>query len=130
MGGYIRNYLFTNGDGYVDPIVGQLMKATQEGGTDFFIAKLAKNTCNYANTDAFTKFSLKVYPNPTTANVYFETPENLTTYEVYNILGQRLLSNSFNGDNSISLETLAAGTYFIKVTTDQNTQATVKVIKK
>ncbi|RRJ91487.1 T9SS C-terminal target domain-containing protein [Paenimyroides tangerinum] len=129
VGGYIRNYLFTNGDGYVDPIVGQLMKATQGGGTDFFIAKLAKNTCNYANTDAFTKFSLKVYPNPTTANVYFETTENLTTYEVYNILGQRLLSNSFNGDNSISLEAFAPGTYFIKVTTQQNTQATVKVIK-
>ena len=129
VGGYIRNYLFTNGDDYVDPIVGQLMKATQGGGTDFFIAKLAKNTCNYANTDAFTKFSLKVYPNPTTANVYFETTENLATYQVYNILGQRLLSNSFNGNNFISLEAFAPGTYFIKVTTDQNTQATVKVIK-
>ncbi len=129
VGGYIRNYLFTNGDDYVDPIVGQLMKATQGGGTDFFIAKLAKNTCNYLDTDTFTKLNLKVYPNPTTNNVFIETTESLTTYEVYNILGQRLLSNSFNGDNSISLEAFAPGTYFIKVTTDQNTQATVKVIK-
>jgi len=71
-----------------------------------------------------------VYPNPTTNNVFIDTPENLTTYEVYNILGQRLFSNSFNGDNSISLENFASGTYFIKVTTDQNNQATVKVIKK
>ncbi|WP_177766197.1 T9SS type A sorting domain-containing protein [Flavobacterium sp. I3-2] len=130
VGGYMRTYLFTNGDDYVDPIVGQLMKATQGSGTDFFIAKLAKNTCNYLDTDAFTKLNLKVYPNPTTNNVFIDTPENLTTYEVYNILGQRLVSNSFNGDNSISLETFAPGTYFIKVTTDQNTQATVKVIKK
>ena len=125
----MRTKLFADFNGYVHPIVGQLNKAAWGDNTDFFIAKLAKNTCNYANTDTFTKFSLKVYPNPTTANVYFETPENLTTYEVYNILGQRLLSNSFNGNNFISLETLAAGTYFIKVTTDQNTQATVKVIK-
>ncbi len=129
VGGYMRTKLFADFNGYVHPIVGQLNKAAWGDNTDFFIAKLAKNTCNYANTDAFTKFSLKVYPNPTTANVYFETTENLTTYEVYNILGQRLLSNSFNGDNSISLETFASGTYFIKITTDQNTQATVKVIK-
>ena len=126
----MRTYLFTNGDDYVDPIVGQLMKATQGSGTDFFIAKLAKTACNTASTDDFTSFNLKVYPNPTTANVYFETTENLTTYEVYNILGQRLVSNSFNGNNAISLETFAAGTYFIKVTTQQNTQATVKVIKQ
>ncbi|WP_177766203.1 T9SS type A sorting domain-containing protein [Flavobacterium sp. I3-2] len=130
VGGYMRTYLFTNGDDYVDPIVGQLMKATQGSGTDFFIAKLAKNTCNYLDTDTFTKLNLKVYPNPTTNNVFIDTPENLTTYEVYNILGQRLVSNTFNGDNTISLETFAPGTYFIKITTDQNTQATVKVIKK
>jgi hypothetical protein len=130
VGGYMRTLLFGDGGDYSHPIIGQLHKANPGSNTDFFIAKLAKNTCNYANTDAFTKFSLKVYPNPTTANVYFETPENLTTYEVYNILGQRLVSNTFDGDNSISLETLAAGTYFIKVTTDQNTQATVKVIKQ
>lgn len=129
VGGYMRTKLFADFNGYVHPIVGQLNKAAWGDNTDFFIAKLAKNTCNYANTDTFTKFSLKVYPNPTTANVYFETPENLTTYEVYNILGQRLLSNSFNGNNAISLEAFAPGTYFIKVTTQQNTQATVKIIK-
>ncbi|WP_177766200.1 T9SS type A sorting domain-containing protein [Flavobacterium sp. I3-2] len=130
VGGYMRTLIFGDGMGNNHPIIGQLNKANPGSNTDFFIAKLAKNTCNYLDTDTFTKLNLKVYPNPTTNNVFIDTPENLTTYEVYNILGQRLVSNSFNGDNSISLETFAPGTYFIKVTTDQNTQATVKVIKK
>ncbi|WP_177766206.1 T9SS type A sorting domain-containing protein [Flavobacterium sp. I3-2] len=130
VGGYMRTLIFGDGMGNNHPIIGQLNKANPGSNTDFFIAKLAKNTCNYLDTDTFTKLNLKVYPNPTTNNVFIDTPENLTTYEVYNILGQRLVSNSFNGDNSISLETFAPGTYFIKVTTGQNTQATVKVIKK
>lgn len=98
--------------------------------TDFFIAKLASSECGTVSNEDFEKTNIKLYPNPTTGKIYIETDEILNTYEVYNIVGQRLLRGTFiSNEASISLENMSSGTYFIKLQTQKGTVVTEKIIK-
>src|SRR5690606_24668455 len=45
----------------------------------------------------FQKMKIKLYPNPTNGILYIETSQEIQSYEVYNLIGQRLLSGSFTG---------------------------------
>lgn len=74
---------------------------------------------------------LKVYPNPTNGilNVQNLTGANLS-YEVYNILGQSIISGSLNSDQSIDLSSQNTGVYLVKLF-DENkiVKENFKVIK-
>ncbi|MBA5792683.1 T9SS type A sorting domain-containing protein [Flavobacterium sp. xlx-214] len=101
------------------------------GHYDFFVAKLAATPCGTSvSTTDFNNIKVNVYPNPTTDIVNIETEETLQSYEVYNVLGQQVQKDNFNGNNQVNLHGVTAGTYFIKVTTQQGSAATVKVVKK
>jgi hypothetical protein len=76
----------------------------------------------------FQKMKIKLYPNPTNGLLYIETSQELQSYEVYNLIGQKLLSNSFTG--SIDMKDLSKGTYIIRLTTQEGTVITEKVIKE
>ncbi len=56
--------------------------------------------------------SLSVYPNPVNQTLMISTSETLTGVEVYNVMGQRVLSKE--GDTAqIDVATLPAGTYYL-----------------
>ena len=57
--------------------------------------------------------TLKVYPNP--ANAYLTIEGNITSVEVYNTVGQCLLSKSVNGNTKIDLAGFNNGIYFLRV---------------
>ncbi|MBA5793483.1 T9SS type A sorting domain-containing protein [Flavobacterium sp. xlx-214] len=121
--GTFQANLFMNNTLGITPLV-------STGQADFFVAKLAASACGSgASTQDFTKLNLKVYPNPTNDIINIETQETLQSYEVYNVLGQQLQKGLFNSNNQINLHGVTAGTYFIKVTTQQGSSATVKVVK-
>ena len=128
-GNYISTGIFTGGlfintGSNVQPVL-------SVGETDFYVAKLAASVCGTTvSTEDFSKLNLKVYPNPTTDIVNIETQETLQSYEVYNVLGQQIQKGTFNGNNQINLHGATTGTYFIKVSTQQGSNATVKVVKK
>src|SRR5690606_7612641 len=44
---------------------------------------------------------VKMYPNPTSGLLYIETSQEFQSYEVYNLIGQRLLNGSFTGSIDI-----------------------------
>src|SRR5690606_24072405 len=76
----------------------------------------------------FQKMKIKLYPNPTNGILYIETSQEIQSYEVYNLIGQRLLSGSFTG--SIDMKDISKGTYIIRLTTPNGEVFTEKVIKE
>ena len=65
--------------------------------------------------------TLKIYPNPT-SNVLNVEGEGLTTVEVYNTVGQRVMTQEVNG-NSVQFNTegLNAGIYFVRIHANDGT---------
>jgi hypothetical protein len=58
--------------------------------------------------------SLKVYPNP--ANDYLMVEGEMTSVEVYNAIGQRLMTKAVDGNSTrISLSNFSNGIYFLRV---------------
>ncbi len=74
----------------------------------------------------FKEQTLKLYPNPTRGLVHIEA-QDLQGYEVYNLLGQRLLSGN---SEVINLQELSQGTYIVKVRTQSGEVMTHTVIKQ
>jgi len=59
--------------------------------------------------------SLKIYPNPTSGvlNVH---GEGMTNVEVYNTVGQRVITHEVNGtDTQVNTESLSNGIYFLRI---------------
>jgi len=71
---------------------------------------------------------VKMYPNPTSGLLYIETSQEIQSYEVYNLIGQRLLSGS--STDSIDMREVSKGTYIIRLTTPNGEVFTEKVIKE
>ena len=57
--------------------------------------------------------TLKIYPNPADEMLYVEG--SMTLVEVYNTMGQCLLSQPVNGNTSIGLSDFSNGIYFLRV---------------
>jgi len=59
--------------------------------------------------------SLKLYPNPT-ANVLNVEGEGMSSIEVYNAVGQRVMKKEVNGNKAqVNTESLNNGIYFIRI---------------
>lgn len=74
--------------------------------------------------DQVAQERINVYPNPTTGLLYIDNANNATV-EVYNLVGERVLSAS-NINGSIDINDLPNGNYVVKVITDNKT-ATTKI---
>ena len=98
--------------------------------TDFFITKL--HIDRESSADDYALAHMKVYPNPTTDIVYFETEEKFTYYTVYNQYGQQVqVHTQVNDDNyQMSLAGLASGVYHVLIRTESGKNFSVKVVKE
>ncbi len=123
VGGAMGSSLFTNNPNGISTLYN-----IGVGGYDFFMARLAATPCGtpVASNHSFEKQTLHLYPNPTNGLVYIEA-QDLKGYEVYNLLGQRLLSGN---SEVINLQDLSSGTYIVKVRTQSGEVMTSKVIKQ
>src|SRR5690606_12297942 len=72
-------------------------------------------TVSTLSVGEFESNSLKLYPNPTSGLLHIEISQGIQSYEVYNIIGQRLLSGS--STDSIDVKGISKGTYIIRLTT-------------
>lgn len=77
------------------------------------------------NTDV-----IKIYPNPTYNFVNIEAKQEITSASLFDIFG-KLIQNHFvnKKDLTINMENLAAGIYFLKVSSGTN-EETIKLIKR
>lgn len=72
--------------------------------------------------------SVRVYPNPVADLLLIEGESQVKAFEVLTITGQTVLMGQAN-NNNVDVSNLVAGTYLIRVQTEQG-QKTVKFIKR
>lgn len=92
--------------------------------------QLAAYDASLLATDTFDTAAFVSYPNPVSDVLNLSYNKNITDVNVFNLLGQQVLSKSVNANQSkIDMSTLSAGTYMVKVTSD-NQVKTIKVMKQ
>lgn len=80
------------------------------------------------NEDGVTKFH--VFPNPTSEVLMVESDITVNRYEIYNIMGEMLMSKPMDEKNfTINVSELPVGTYLIKMTSEGLVQ-TRRFVKK
>lgn len=80
--------------------------------------------------NAFNASEISLTRNPVSNSLKVLTTQNLigSNYEILSITGQRIATGKLNS-NSINVNQLRSGLYFLKISTDENTYETVKFIK-
>lgn len=86
-------------------------------------------TATLGNTQ-FDMTSFKAYPNPVKNVLNLSYSTEISSVEVYNMLGQKVLTKTLNVvQGQIDMSNLNAGNYMVKVTTEGLTK-TIKVVKQ
>ncbi|MGC4039320.1 MAG: T9SS type A sorting domain-containing protein [Flavobacterium sp.] len=87
-------------------------------------------TCGTLAVPGFNDTNFSFYPNPVKNVLNLSYDKEISGVEVFNLLGQKVISNKLNTNNAqIDMSNLANGAYMVKVTSD-NQVKTVKVIKQ
>jgi subtilisin family serine protease len=85
------------------------------------------NIDSFDNTNNFT-----VYPNPTSSKVYITSKEYVSTYEIFNTLGQKVKEGNFNAvleQEELDLTALQNGLYILNFK-GVKVNKTVRIIKQ
>jgi hypothetical protein len=82
--------------------------------------------CTGLNTEEFDTSSLKLYPNPVISILNIDNNLTNQPYKIIDNLGKVILKGNLNeGDNSINVEQLSKGIYYLKVS-DKNARKFIK----
>jgi hypothetical protein len=83
------------------------------------------------STPTFDADNFKAYPNPVKDILNIAYSTSIRNVNVTNLLGQELLSKTINANESqVDLSSLSVGTYLVKITTEDNIQKTIKIVKQ
>ncbi|RAR49060.1 T9SS-dependent choice-of-anchor J family protein [Flavobacterium lacus] len=81
-------------------------------------------------TNDFDSLNFSSYPNPVKDVLNVSYIQNITSVEVFNLLGQKVITKTLNSnEGQIDMNSLSNGTYLVKVATENATK-TIKVIKQ
>ena len=87
----------------------------------------------FLNVDTFdTVNNFIVYPNPTSSKVYITSKEYVSTYEIFNTLGQKVKEGNFNAvleQEELDLTALQNGLYILNFN-GEKVNKTVRIIKQ
>ncbi|WP_396187820.1 S8 family serine peptidase [Flavobacterium sp.] len=87
----------------------------------------------FLNVDTFdTKNNFIVHPNPTSSKVFITSKEYVSSYEIYNTLGQKVKEGSFNAvleQEELDLTTLQNGLYILNFK-GEKVDKTVRIVKQ
>lgn len=82
------------------------------------------------STDEFATKNIKYYPNPIKDILNLSHNQDITSAEVYNLMGQKVLSQEINSPQAqINMSSLPTGTYIVKVKSFEQFQ-TLKITKQ
>ncbi len=73
--------------------------------------------------------TFSIYPNPTNSKVTIRSENKFEEVEIYNVLGQKVLSSKILDNHEIDMSLLTSGTYFLKLKS-KNLIKKVKIIKQ
>ncbi len=131
----LRNYSFTDAySGVAGSATNYRFKMTLEADTSFMLDSIV---VNHNQSCAPLQNAVKVYPNPVVDNLTLQIDRMAATklkFELYNNLGQLLYSRDVNQPASSLLQTipmqrLATGLYYLKVYADGQKLLTTKILK-
>lgn len=81
------------------------------------------------STSSFDKASLKVYPNPVSDILNLSYSSEISSVEVFNMLGQKVLVKDLNAtQGKVNISNLSSGNYIVRVTSGDQIQ-TIKIVK-
>lgn len=84
-----------------------------------------------ASTTNFNKKQLSYYPNPVNDMLNLTYPEALASVQIYNVLGQEVVSRKVNSTEAhIDMSALKGGVYIVKATSVSGASKTIKITKK
>jgi hypothetical protein len=74
--------------------------------------------------------NLRIYPNPAKEFIIIESPEEISSIEIFNFTGNKVYSTRSSGKNHVSIATgqLTPAYYFVQVVTAAGNQLTKKVV--
>lgn len=108
---------------FVEPSEGAIFYLSRDGN----YAVYGESPVNL-NIPEFIAFDISITPNPATDRVTFQTEISVDQLQLYNVLGNRILSQK-NQTNTIDISSLSAGVYFVEVVSSQQ-RSIQKLIKK
>lgn len=85
-------------------------------------------TVNTLGSESFENENFKIYPNPFSNEINFETTENFKIIEIYSILGKKVFSENFK--TSINTSNLSNGVYLVKLIDATDKSIVRKMIKE
>lgn len=87
-------------------------------------------TTTTLGVDEFSKAQVKFFPNPIKDVLNFSSQEMVSTVQVFNLLGQKLLEKDLNVmEGQVDISSLPTGNYIFQVTTEKGTKI-IKIIKE
>ncbi|MDN3695077.1 T9SS type A sorting domain-containing protein [Chryseobacterium tructae] len=98
--------------------------------TGFYVLDLKNGTLTTSDSKAKSDNKLKIYPNPTSSVLFFDSKEQIKNVVVVDIVGRVLKNIESPKETSVDISDLAKGNYFVKITTTNNKTYFEKVIKK
>ena len=127
---------FENGNNKLSYTVGEVVvgSMTDEDGTyqlgNGYYPSLNLSTLNTETPEL--QLQLKIFPNPTKEVIYITHPtEQFFEVKITDVSGKQILETAHQRQQSLSVETLTTGSYFITVTTKESKQTnTFKIIKQ
>ncbi|RYY64020.1 MAG: T9SS type A sorting domain-containing protein, partial [Chitinophagaceae bacterium] len=99
------------------------------GSNDFFLAKLGTDDCDFLAREDFKDKALRFYPNPVRDRLFIEL-EQKANYEVYSMLGSKVLSGNLLPNGSIDVSGLQGGMYLVRLSSEDGRINTIKIIKE
>ena len=82
-----------------------------------------------SNEDFISNNYFSIYPNPTNSKVNIKSDNKFDEVEIYDVLGQKVLSSKIPENQEIDMSELKSGTYFLKLKNESLIKNT-KVIKE
>jgi len=77
------------------------------------------------NKPTFSQSNIKIYPNPVSDILYFDTPQEINKVILFDMLGRKIIEQ--NNIRNVSVSGLQKGSYFLKLFFDKGVQ-TEKII--
>ncbi len=90
------------------------------------------NSTTLSSGDFELNEGIIVYPNPTSSKIFITSKEYVSSYEIYNALGQKVKEGSFNAvleQEELDLTALQSGLYILNFKGDK-TSKTVRIVKQ
>lgn len=116
-------------------IIGGINLTPQDACFNLYDAETVDFIVNIADsplaTSDWTREIVRVFPNPVKDFVHLSSIENITSFTVLNLLGQKIVQQDANSKTAtIALQHLATGTYIVNIQLEDGTQQVFKIIKE